>query len=547
MCGIFAFLAESKINNGIWKNINLKRYANKIKHRGPDNTISEQINDNLYFHFHRLMINGLNDESNQPFYMNGIWLICNGEIYNYKTLIDTNGFEYKTNSDCEVIIHMYLKYGIEYTCKHLDGVFAFVLYDENKDILIAARDHLGIRPLYVGIVNEDNYNTLAFASEAKALTFMYKVRQFPPRHYWTSEDNSYYNYYNLNEKFDYKQNDISNDTEETICCRIRYLLTEAVRKRFITTDVEVGCLLSGGLDSSLISSICSRMFDIPKRLKTFSIGLKGSPDLENAQAVADMIGTTHYSYEVSEKDFLDAIEETIYALGSYDITTVRASVGHMLVSKYVRRDTNVKVLFSGEVADEMGSYLYMLNAPSNDEYHTECTRLLSDIHFFDGLRSDRSISYAGLEARVPFSDKEFMEYYMSVSPKLKMFNNKDRIEKYLIRKAFSKHMYLPDSVLWRRKNGFSDSVSSKTRSWSIIIQEYVDKLISDKEFETESVKYTHNPPLTKEAYYYRKVFHEKYDEGGYSYNNLTPYMWLPKWCGDIKDPSARVLNIYKAD
>lgn len=533
MCGIFAFLGSTKIN--------LETYANKIKHRGPDNTCSKYINPNLYYCFHRLMINGLDDISNQPFHINGVWLICNGEIYNYKILKNINKFEYKTNSDCEAIIHMYLKYGIEKTCQMLDGVFAFILYDETNNIVYAARDHLGIRALYMG--QDDKTDNIAFASEAKSLTFMSKVSQFPPRTYWNNKDGIFKEYY----KLDYN-NPIggSYETEEEICSNIRYYLIEAVKKRFTTSDVEVGCLLSGGLDSSLISSICARMYDNPNDLKTFSIGLKGSPDLENAQAVANMIGTNHYSYEVKESEFLRAIEETIYALGSYDITTVRASVGHMLISKYVSRDTNVKVLFSGEVADEMGSYLYLLNAPSEEEYQKECVRLLNDIHYFDGLRSDRSISYAGLEARVPFSDKDFMRYYMNILPKLKMFNNKDRIEKYLIRKAFSAHSYLPDKVIWRRKNGFSDSVSSKTRSWSCIIQEYVDTLISDKEFKKESIKFKHNPPLSKEAYYYRKIFCKYYNKKS-KHDNLTPYMWLPKWCGDIKDPSARILKIYEAD
>tara|TARA_Y100001970_G_scaffold112595_1_gene140501 strand:- start:1429 stop:3021 length:1593 start_codon:yes stop_codon:yes gene_type:complete len=530
MCGIFAYL-------GLYdKDLSIKQnYANKIKHRGPDNTITKNINDTLYFHFHRLMINGLDDNSNQPFHINGVWLICNGEIYNYRMLVNLNSFDYQTNSDCEVIIHMYLRHGIEKTCQMLDGVFAFVLYDENKDIVYVARDHLGIRPLYIG---REKTGGIAFASEAKSLTFMNNIEQFPPRTIWNNKDDTFKTYYEFPTK-------LNNDSEEDVCDLIRGYLTEAIRKRFTMSDVEVGCLLSGGLDSSIVTSICSRMLDSPSRLKTFSIGLKGSPDLLNAQVVADYLRTNHYSYEVTEEEFIKAIDETIYCLGTYDITTIRASVGHMLVSRYVSRDTNVKVLFSGEVADELGSYLYFMNAPSEKAYQQECIRLLSDIHYFDGLRSDRSISFAGIESRVPFSDKEFLEYYLSINPKLKMFNN-DRIEKYLIRKAFSPYSYLPDSVLWRRKNGFSDSVSNKERSWSVIIAEHIDTLITDEEFKTESIKYRHNTPKSKEAYYYRKKFSQYYNENGV-HDNLTPYMWLPKWCGDVSDPSARVLNIYKAD
>jgi len=529
MCGIFAFFGNTKVD--------LASYANKIKHRGPDNTVHKQINEKVYFHFHRLMINGLSTESNQPFHIKGIWLMCNGEIYNYKTLDGLNGFQLHTKSDCEIILHMYLKYGIVETCKKLDGVFSFALYDEKINRLYVARDHLGIRPLYIG---RDEDGNIGFASEAKALTFMTHIEQFPPRTIWTSGLYSFNSYY----KF---PNKIKIFNEEKACRMIKWYLDEAVSKRFLMTDVEVGCLLSGGLDSSLVTSICSRLLPSPKDLKTFSIGLKGSPDLLNAKSVADFLGTNHFSYEVSEQEFLDAIRDTIYCLGSYDITTVRASVGHMLISRYVSRDTDVKVLFSGEVADEMGSYLYFMNAPDKDAYREECFRLLQDIHYFDGLRSDRSISYAGIESRVPFSDKDFMALYLSIDTKLKLFND-SRIEKYLIRKAYADFNYLPDSVLWRRKNGFSDSVSSKTRSWSTIIQEHVNTLVSDEEFKTESVKYRHNQPQIKEAYYYRKVFCELYNEDGTrEHSNIVPYMWLPKWCGDVKDPSARVLDIYEAD
>ena len=539
MCGIFAYLSRA-INKSIPHHVST--YANKIQHRGPDNTTVVQITDQLYYHFHRLKINGLDEISNQPLHIDNVWLICNGEIYNYSNILNIHGFTYKTNSDCEIIIHMYMKYGIEKTCQMLDGVFAFVLYDENTDIVYVARDHLGVRPLYIGIKDKD----YGFASELKALTFMDEVKHFPPRHYWSSKDNTFHQYY------EFPNSDgllfHHDKTEDEICDRIRFLLTEAVRKRFTLSDVEVGCLLSGGLDSSLVTAICSRFLDVPSKLKTFSIGLKGSPDLKNAQIVANHLGTNHYSYEVSEQDFLEAIDETIYCLGTYDITTIRASVGHMLVSKYVRRDTNVKVLFSGEVADELGSYLYFLNAPDENHYHKECIRLLNDIHYFDGLRSDRSISYSGLEARVPFSDKNFLQYYLSIPTKMKMFNNHTRIEKYLLRKAFSKYGHLPDSVLWRRKNGFSDSVSSKTRSWSTIIEEHIDTIITDEDFNKGASKYKHNTPLSKEAYYYRKKFCEYYNENGSkTHDTITPYMWLPRWCGNISDPSARVLDIYKAD
>jgi asparagine synthase (glutamine-hydrolysing) len=228
-------------------------------------------------------------------------------------------------------------------------------------------------------------------------------------------------------------------------------------------------------------------------------------------------------------------------LGSYDVTTIRASVGHQLVAKYVRDHSDVKVLFSGETADEFGSYLYFQNAPDKESFQQESIRLLKDIQFFDMKRADRSISNAGLEARVPFADKAFVKFFMSIPPESRMFSDQ-KIEKYLIRKAFEKENLIPEEVLWRRKNGFSDSVSSKQKSWSAIIQEHVNTLVSDEEFQTEKFKYSPEP-ATKEAYYYLKTFEYYYK----SHFQLTPYQWLPKWCGDVKDPSARVLEIYQAD
>jgi asparagine synthase (glutamine-hydrolysing) len=246
---------------------------------------------------------------------------------------------------------------------------------------------------------------------------------------------------------------------------------------------------------------------------------------------------------VKEDVFIKALKDTVYKCGSYDVTTIRASVGHQLISNWIKDNSDVKVLFTGETADEFGSYLYFQNAPSPAAFQSESIRLLEDIHYFDMLRGDRSVSSAGLEARVPFADKKFMEYYMGIAPEQRMFND-TRIEKYLIRKAFEKDNLLPSSVLWRRKNGFSDSVSKKDKSWSSVIREHVDTLVSDREYSSNKNKYLHDKPLSKEGYYYRKVFSEYY---GLACDHLTPYQWLPKWCGEVIDPSARVLEIYQAD
>lgn len=526
MCGIFA-----AINSNLTEK-ELTDWSSKVSHRGPDNFDFVNLDKKVFLGFNRLRINGLDMQSDQPFVLNGVCLIANAEVFNHKELEEKYDLKVKTNSDCEVILHLYLKIGFEAMIKELDAEFAIVLYDSNKDVVFAARDHLGIRGMYFG----EQGNSTYVASEAKALTFCNVVQQFPPREFWRSDTKGFTKYYHLN--FEYHQN----QNEENHLDNISKILKRSVKKRMMS-DRNIGCLLSGGLDSSLISAIVAKESGNPKEVQTFSIGLDGSPDLIAAQAVADHIGTTHHSIIATEEDFLRALKDTIYICGSYDVTTIRASVGHQLVSNWIKKNSDVKVLFSGETADEFGSYLYFQNAPSEEDFQKEAVRLLEDIHYFDMLRGDRSVSSAGLEARVPFADKEFVEYYMGIEAKQRMFNS-EKMEKYLIRKAFEKEKLLPDSVLWRRKNGFSDSVSNKSKSWSTIIQEYIDTQISDEEFNSEQSNYNYLPPVSKESYYFRKVFCEYY---GQSFEKLVPYQWLPKWCGNIIDPSARSLTIYEAD
>ena len=528
MCGIFGYIGTGR---GLSE---LAPHFEKIQHRGPDYSEIREVSRGITFGFHRLSINGLNEASNQPMHIQNCWLIANAEIYNCQDLAEKYGFTYQTDSDCESIIHMYRKFGIERTVKELDAEFAFVLYDELTGETYAARDHLGVRGMYIG--TDTDGKSIGIASEAKALTFLERMEQFPTSCWWkASAPSTFHPYY----FFDYPT-EVQEETPD-MYARIRELLTSAVRKRMMS-DRPVGSLLSGGLDSSLVSALANRHRTFEKPIETFSIGMEGSPDLEAAQEVADFIGSKHHSVMVGEEDFLAALKDTIYTTGSFDVTTIRASVGHMMISHYVRDHSDVKVLYTGETIDEMGSYLYFQKAPTPEAFQEEAVRLLKDIHFFDMLRGDRSISSAGLEARVPFSDKAFMKYYMGIAPKVRMFDS-SKIEKFPLRQAFADEKLIPDSVLWRRKNGFSDSVSSKKRSWYQIAQEYIDRIISDSEFERCKDDFEHDTPLTKEAYYYRKVFTEYYGH----HQNLTPYQWLPRWCGEITDPSARVLSIYEAD
>lgn len=512
MCGIFLYISDKKDYDR-----NNEEFSKKIQHRGPDNSCNKKVNFNekeIFMEFHRLSINGLDDNSNQPMEKDNVIILCNGEIYNYKNLIKEYNLEeeYKTKSDCEIILHLYLILNdVNLLLNKLDGVFSLFIIDKNKEDIIIARDHLGIRPLYIG---DDN----SFASEAKSLTFSKNLKQFPPRTFWRLKEKKFVNWYQIK-----IENYFNPDYE-----KVRETLINAVDKRLLS-DRPIGCLLSGGLDSSLIASIISRKI---KNLQTFSIGFEGSPDLYYAEKVAKFIKSQHRSFIVNPENFFEAIEDTIYTLGTYDITTVRASVGHRMICNYIRQNSDIKVLFSGETMDEMGGYLYLEKAPNEEDFQNECLSLLNNIHYFDGLRSDRCISCWGLESRVPFSDREFINCYMSIKPSERMFD-KGKMEKYILRKSFQG--YLPDEVLWRKKDGFSDSISKKDNSWHNIIKNMVDKLVTDEEFDNNS--YTYNKPLTKEAYYYRKIFSKYYK----NHDKICPYMWLPKWTKNTNDPSAREL------
>ena len=557
MCGIFSYLGVT-IDSEKLRQEYMKTYG-----RGPDSNVMKQITHNLVFGFHRLSIMDISFRGDQPLYhpSKPYVLICNGEIYNYQELKEKYDIQTYSNSDCEVILYLYEKFGIEKTLQLLDSeAYAFCLYDGLQGKLIVSRDRFGVRPLFVSKLQNGEY---MFCSEMKSLHEFIdvikgdEIEQFQPgsyRIFSLKNEYSFWSHLSLvpsslveNEKdsgylYYYKKiYDVSKEYDEEVILRsIREKMTQAVRKRLMS-DRPIGCLLSGGLDSSLISALVAREFKNTGKgqLETFAIGIKGATDLEYAKQVADFIGSKHHSIELEESDFLEAIPEVIKAIESYDTTTVRASTGNYLVGKYIKENTDITVVFNGDGSDEQSGYIYLSKAPDKESFHEECVKLLSEIHYFDVLRSDRSLSTDwSLETRSPFLDTDFVNYYMSIPTELKMYE--DRIEKYLLRKAFDKENLLPHEVLWRRKEAFSDGCSSNQRSWHKIIQEHVDSKITDVEFLENKDKYTHNTPELKESYYYRKLFEEYYPNMSF----LIPHFWLPKWNGNMKDPSARELTNY---
>ena len=553
MCGIFTILN----NNDIFDNDFISEQLNKAQHRGPDNSTINLSNNN-FVGFHRLSINGLDNESNQPFIMDNIILICNGEIYNYKEIYENINYKPTTNSDCEVIIYLYKLYGIEYTLNLLDGVFAFILFDYDKNKIYVARDPYGVRPLYylcnpdfiLSFENSDvkHNNIIGFASELKQLSEfcvsvndynlekdLLLVKQFSGGEYMELEYGEDKWYLNNKVKYNsFKLNSLANDNIDNVLNTIHDLFCAAVKKRVETTDRPVACLLSGGLDSSIVASLVCKYYS--NQLETYSIGLEGSEDLKYAKIVAEYLNTKHTEIIVTEDDFFNQIPEVIMMIESYDTTSVRASVGNYLVAKYISENSEAKVIFNGDGSDElMGGYLYFKKCGEHYEFDKECRRLLDNIYYFDVLRSDRCISTNGLEPRTPFLDRKFVDYYLSISSKIRYENN-NKQEKFLFRKAFDKN-YLPSEILWRRKEAFSDGVSQKSRSWYEIIAEKVKK---QKEIKFDiSIEYQFNSPQSLEQLYYRTIFEMIYPNFGY----IIPYFWMPKYV-NANDASARTLDIY---
>tara|TARA_B110000444_G_C18851718_1_gene606312 strand:+ start:10595 stop:12274 length:1680 start_codon:yes stop_codon:yes gene_type:complete len=551
MCGIFAILNPNNDSNNTESN--LLTCFNKGKNRGPEfSTLN--IYNNIHIGFHRLAINGLNSISNQPFEINNIILVCNGEIYNFKQLAKDNSIPLTTESDCEIIIHLYQKYGIEYTLSLLDGVFAFILYDKNIDKLIVARDPYGVRPLYYFIEN----NIVSFASEIKVLYSLSNIKKtinhFMPGNYMILSDiNSNNINYNYKKYTAFPCSDIMYKSPIILHTKMIDILEYAVEKRINgTSERPIGCLLSGGLDSSVIAALVNKFYKSNKQLQTFSIGLPGSEDLKYAAIVAKHLKTKHHEIVLSEAEFFDAIPEVIKTIESYDTTTVRASVGNYLLGKYIKENTDCKVIFNGDGADElMGGYLYFKKAPNSYEFDRECKRLLDNIHNYDVLRSDRCISSHGLEPRTPFLDRKWVEFYLSINKDLRFETTRDNCEKFLLRKSFHElsNELLPTEILWRTKEAFSDGVSSLTKSWFQIINEKITNInLIDSTLHYKLVSLinmyneypiSNNKPTTMEQAYYRYIYNKHY----YATDHLIPYYWMPKYV-NATDSSARTLKCY---
>jgi asparagine synthase (glutamine-hydrolysing) len=545
--------------------------------RGPEFSKLDTSFQNLILGFHRLAINGLNDESNQPLVIDNVVLICNGEIYNYEKLYEYMDVTPKTGSDCEVIIHMYLKYGIEQTLNMLDGVYAFVLYDSKINKIYVARDPLGVRPLYVynHFYFNNSLSQFGFASELKCLEHFYndteicsksesrkQIKQFTPGTYsvfkfnttevcntpfWELERPNVL--YFIPSPSHNLMVDSTSQYMDNLWLTIADYFVSAVNKRCLTTERPIACLLSGGLDSSLVAALVNNFYNfsgVTNKLETYSIGLKGSEDLKYAKIAANYLDTNHTEIIVSEQLMFETIPEVIQALESYDTTTVRASIGNYLLGKFIAKNSKAKVIFNGDGSDELlGGYLYMNKCPDSIEFDNETRRLLKDIPSFDVLRSDKSISSHGLEPRTPFLDKTFVNFILSIPSHIRNHNLvKNRIEKYLLRYSFSQDIFkdyndrqiLPDEILWRKKEAFSDGVSNKGRSLYQILQEKIaKKMTADTGIEYEA-------NIETEKLYYKQIFTNLYP----NCEHIVPYYWMPKYT-DAKDPSARTLDIYSLE
>lgn len=577
MCGIWALFGLKSP-----KQEDIKRCVEKLYNRGPE-FVKVQTFGPTVLGFTRLAINGLTTNGNQPIVKDKMAVICNGELYNYRELAERWQIDLPEGcSDCEILPTLLSKLDPTELCRTLDGVFAFVAVDLKNNTMTVARDPYGVRPLYIG--KGDGYQI--FSSEIKALTPLCdRIEIFPPGSWYrytlptqgqTEVTVSAFGYHQI----PWIKNPALNQ-EQLAKQVLKTAFEQAVEKRLMA-DRPIGALLSGGLDSSLVCAHAAKVLKAQgKRLTTFSIGMPGSTDLKYAKQVAEYIDSNHHEITLSEQEFFDAIPEVIRAAETYDITSVRASVGNWLIGKYIKANTDIKVIFNGDGSDEVGGgYLYFHRAPSDEEFEAESGRLLKDIHVFDVLRSDRSMADHGLEARTPFLDKQLVAVWRSLPPSMRR-PTKEQPEKYILRAAFSSgtdrssvvddvsgcvvadvsdcvvtdvsgcvvndvsgsalKQLLPNAVLWRKKEAFSDGVSASETPWHAKINTWAEKQLKDGEIGLAAKNYPHNTPQTAEALLYRKLFESMYGKNSVK---VIPYMWMPKWSPETTDPSARTLSLY---
>ncbi|XP_072226928.1 asparagine synthetase [glutamine-hydrolyzing] [Leuresthes tenuis] len=558
MCGIWALFGSDEC-------LSVQcMCAMKIAHRGPDAFRFENVNGftSCCFGFHRLAIvdqlYGMQPLRIKKFPY--LWFCYNGEIYNHRTLTKQFDFECQTKMDGEILLHLYDRFGIEKMASLLDGVFAFILLDTANRKVHIGRDTYGVRPMFK-LLTDDGF--LAVCSEAKGLTDIThsmatpaNIVPFLPGHF---------------EVFDLKPNGkvksiqmeqfhcctkepahVMYDTveklsdgfdEETVKSNIRTLFENAVRKRLMAHR-RIGCLLSGGLDSSLVAATLMKLAKESKLkypIQTFSIGSDDSPDVLAARKVVAHIASEHHEVNFTAEEGIQAVEDVIFHLETYDITTIRASVGMYLVSKYIREKTDSVVIFSGEGSDELTQgYIYFHKAPTPKAAAEDSIRLLKELYLFDVLRADRTTAAHGLELRVPFLDHRFTAYYLSLPEEMRI--PKNGVEKHLLRDSFKGLNLIPEEILWRRKEAFSDGMMSVKKSWYTCLQEHLESMVNDDQMEKAHKTFPHNPPTTKEAYYFRQVFEKHYPGRA----KWLPHYWMPRWI-NASDPSARTLSIYKPD
>lgn len=551
MCGIVGVFG---LNPG--ESIELRgqmlKMSKRIRHRGPDWSGIYSGSRTILCH-ERLSI--VDPESGrQPLYSpdGKIVLAVNGEIYNHKQFREElkDEYEFQTGSDCEVIIPLYQKYGPAFVEK-LNGIYAFALYDIERDIYLIARDHIGVIPLYYGF---DNHNRLYVASELKALEgYCSVIKCFPPGEYIYSPEGNEPKRWYQRDWMDYE----SVKDNQTDISQLREALTAAVERQLMA-DVPYGVLLSGGLDSSVISAL-AQVINRKKvaaadsvawspRLHSFAVGLKGAPDLVAARKVADFIGTIHHEINYTVQEGLDAVRDVIYYLETYDVTTVRASTPMYLLARVIK-SMGIKMVLSGEGADEIfGGYLYFHKAPSAEEFHNETVRKLSKLYLYDCLRANKALSAWGVEGRVPFLDYEFMDVAMRLNPKDKMAGllNEGKMEKWVVRKAFED--LIPQEVAWRQKEQFSDGVGY---SWIDTLKRITSERVTDAQMANAAERFPVNTPMNKEEYYYRSIFEEHFPsntaartvphEASVACSTAIALEWDAAW-KNMNDPSGRAIG-----